>query len=146
MKATEEPIVVEQTYENATTEDVWKAITEVDRMQKWYFEQISAFEADVGFETVFDVSCGERNYPHAWKVTEVFPGERIKYDWRFDGYEGDSNVCFEITDTDGGAHLRLTHTTVEDFQEGIPEFSRESCLGGWTYFIQESLKKYLATS
>ena len=32
---------------------------------------------------------------------------------------------------------------VESFPQDIPEFSRMSCLGGWTYFINQSLKEYL---
>jgi hypothetical protein len=39
--------------------------------------------------------------------------------------------------------LRLTHFVEEDFPDDIPEFSRESGLQGWTYFIKEKLIEFL---
>ena len=39
MKASDEPIVVEQTF-NADIDTVWKSITEVDLMRQWYFDNI----------------------------------------------------------------------------------------------------------
>lgn len=32
---------------------------------------------------------------------------------------------------------------IQWFFDNIPEFSRESCEGGWTYLIQGNLKNYL---
>jgi hypothetical protein len=31
----------------------------------------------------------------------------------------------------------------ETFPDDIPEFRRDSCIGGWEYLIQKSLKEYL---
>ena len=54
MKSTEEPIVVEQTYD-VSIPDAWEAITVPDKMRAWFFPNIPSFEAEVGFETRFDV-------------------------------------------------------------------------------------------
>ena len=142
MRSSDEPIVVEQTF-NATIDTVWKAITQVDLMRQWYFDNIPAFRPEVGFETQFNVRSQGRDFLHMWRVTEVVPGRKIVYGWRFAEYAGDASVAFELIKQDNLTSLRLTCTVRESFPEGIPEFTRESCIGGWEYFIKKSLKEYL---
>ena len=142
MKASEDPIVVEQTFD-AVPEAVWKAITDIDQMRQWYFENIPDFKPEVGFETSFNVKSGERDFLHMWKVTEVVPGRKISYDWKFESYPGDSYVVFELFKEETGTRLRLTDVVRKDFPDDIPEFKRESCIGGWEYFRKGRLKEYL---
>ena len=142
MRTDEPDVVVEQSYRTSPSA-VWRAITELNEMKQWYFDNIPAFEARVGFETEFLIVNEGREFPHLWRITEVVPGQRIAYRWRFDGYEGDGLVTFEISETDGGSHLKLTNAVLEDYPDDIPEFRRESCEAGWKYFIQERLKEYL---
>jgi uncharacterized protein YndB with AHSA1/START domain len=142
MRINEEPIIVEQTFEEEN-DTVWDSITRVDLMRKWYFDNIPSFEPEVGFETQFNVVSGGRNFLHLWKVTEVVPRKKIIYNWKYDGYPGDSLVTFELFIQDHLTKLRLTHKVQESFPEDIPEFSRESCIGGWEFFIKKSLKEYL---
>jgi uncharacterized protein YndB with AHSA1/START domain len=145
MKKTDEPIIVEQTF-NAPVDAVWNAITEIDRMRQWYFENIPAFKPEVGFETQFNVQSQDRNFLHLWKVTEVEPGRMITYNWKYEDYPGDSFVTFELFQQNNLTKLRLSVEILEDFPEDIPEFRRESCIGGWTYFIGKQLKEYLEKS
>ena len=84
-----------------------------------------------------------REYPHHWMVTEVLPLKKISYDWRFGNYPGLGLVSFKLTEHGGSTTLKLTNAVLEDFPGGVPEFERESCLGGWRYFIGQSLKGYL---
>lgn len=142
MRTDEDPIVVEQTY-NAPIKTVWNAITQADQMRQWYFGNIATFEAEVGFETRFDVECVDRVFPHVWKVTEAEAPVRLVYDWSYAGYEGNSFVVFELSEHDGMTTLRLTQTATEDFSDDRAEFSREAGLEGWKWFIQDSLKAYL---
>lgn len=145
MKTSEERIVVEQSF-NLPAAEVWSAITVHERMIKWFFAEIPDFKAEVGFSTRFDVECNGRTYPHLWKITEVTENKLIRYDWRYDGYEGVAEVVFELIEGDGATTVRLTHTMVEDSDNEIPEFTRKAGLDGWTYFIQQALKGYLAPS
>jgi uncharacterized protein YndB with AHSA1/START domain len=142
MRKSDEPVIVEQTFA-APPDIVWNAITEIDQMRQWYFENIPAFEPEVGFETQFNVQSESRNFLHMWRVTEVVPGKRITYTWKFAEYPGDSFVVWELFEQDDGTKLRLTVVIEEDFPEEMPEFKRESCLEGWEYFIGKSLKEYL---
>lgn len=142
MKRTDPPIVVEETFETSL-KNVWKSITEVDQMQKWFFEQIKSFKAEKGFETEFLVEVGDRKFTHLWTIVEVKLNHRIKYQWRYKEYQGDSFVLFELKEEKGKVTLKLMTEVVEDFPNDIPEFKRESCIGGWNYFIKERLKAFL---
>lgn len=137
-----EPIVVEETF-HAPIADVWQAITDKDQMRQWFFEPMTDFQSEVGFETQFDVEVEGQNYPHQWRVTEVVPERRIVYDWRYGGYPGESSVTWELLETSGGTKLKLTHKGQETFPQDNPIFSREAGVAGWTYFIQERLKAFL---
>jgi uncharacterized protein YndB with AHSA1/START domain len=143
MRKDEEPIVVEQIYD-ASIEAVWNALTQIDQMQQWYFENIPSFKPEVGFETQFNVRSQDRDFLHMWKVTEVVPLKMIKYNWKFEGYPGDSFVVFELSKQNNMTKLRLTHEVQESFPDDIPEFKRESGVAGWTFFIKQSLKEFLA--
>jgi len=136
-------IIIEQVFNNSVDE-VWAAITELDQMKQWFFDNIEAFKPEVGFETQFDVHSGERLFRHLWKITEVMPNRKIKYNWKYEGFEGDSNVIFELFEENKQVRLKLSCEIIEDFPSDVPEFKRESCIGGWNYFIKERLLEYLS--
>ena len=142
MKKTEEPIIVTQIFDTSL-KNVWEAITVLDKMKQWFFDNIPSFEPTVGFETRFDIKVEDRIFPHLWKLTEVVPLKSITYDWRYEGYSGSSLVVFELNEEADRTRLTLTNTVVEDFSDKIPEFTRESGIDGWSYFIKNSLKHYL---
>ena len=142
MKRSEEPIIVEAVFENSL-ESVWSAITELEKMREWFFENIPRFKPEVGFEVEFDVDAGERSFLHQWKITKVTAKRLIEFNWKYGGYPGDSYVSFRLEQANGPTKLPLTHTTTEDFPEDIPEFKRESGVAGWQYFIKDRLKEYL---
>ena len=141
MKNTDSPIIIEQTF-NVSIEQLWKAITELKEMKQWFFENIEAFEAKEGFETRFIVENENRIFPHLWKITKVEPYKRIVYNWKYEGYVGNSFVTFELSEQDNYSKLTLTHDVTESFPQEISEFQRESCEEGWKWFIKERLKEY----
>ena len=126
-----------------TTPVLWKAITEVQQMKKWFFPDIPAFTPEVGFKTGFMVDAGERKFLHLWEIIEVKQKKKIVYSWSYDGYKGKAHVTFTLEDITEGSRLTLTHKIIEAFTDDIPEFTIESCKNGWTYFINTSLKNYL---
>lgn len=93
MKNTDKPIVVEQTFDVSITE-LWNAITELKQMKQWFFENIESFEPKVGFETRFVVENEGSVFPHLWKITEVERLKKITYNWKYEGYTGDSFCNF----------------------------------------------------
>jgi uncharacterized protein YndB with AHSA1/START domain len=137
-----EPIIIEQVFDS-TVQKVWEAITDPHQMRQWFFEQMGSFKAEVGFSTEFDVSFDGKHFIHQWNVTEVVPQKRIAYDWRYAGYSGVSTVTWELTSENRQCKLELTVEGLESFPQEIPEFTRASCMQGWTFFIGERLKKFL---
>lgn len=142
MKNTSVPIIVEEIF-MVSIEKVWGAITELDQMKKWFFKQIESFKAEEGFETQFVVEVEDRKFTHLWKLTEVIPNQKIKYNWRYKEYTGDSFVTFDLSKGPNYVKLRLIAEVVSSFPSDIPEFKRESGIAGWEYFIKKSLKLYL---
>jgi uncharacterized protein YndB with AHSA1/START domain len=142
MKKNEAPVVVEQWFD-CQIGKVWDAITKPEQMRQWFFENLPAFDPVTGFETCFDVRVEDRIFPHVWRLTEVLPGKGFTIDWSYSGYPGRALVRFELSDEGGKTRLKLTNEVTENFPGNIPEFTRESCLQGWTWFIQKSLKNYL---
>ena len=142
MNKDDKPIIVEQTF-SVPVEVVWKSITEHDQMIKWFFENIPSFKAEVGFKTQFIVENEGRVFPHLWEITEVIPNNKITYSWKYEDYPGLAYVTFELFEQNDLTLLKLTNTVVESFPDNIPEFRRESCIGGWEFFIKSRLTEYL---
>ena len=139
MKA--EPFVIERVY-NAPIEKVWKAITDKDDMKKWYFD-LTEFQPQVGFEFSFEGGTEDRTYLHLCKVTEVVPGKKLTYSWRYDGFEGISFVTFELYPEGDKTRLKLIHEGLETFPQNNPDFAKKNFATGWTEIIGESLKKFV---
>lgn len=136
------PIVVEKIY-NASNERVWKAITDKDEMKKWYFD-LSEFKPEPGFEFQFYGQGREgQKYLHLCKVTDVVIRKKISYTWRYEDYEGNSVVTFELFEEGDKTRLRLTHTGIESFKANGPDFATENFAQGWTELIGTLLKNYV---
>jgi uncharacterized protein YndB with AHSA1/START domain len=111
-------------------------------MKKWYF-QVSDFKPVVGFEFQFSGGTPTETYVHLCKVTQVVEGRKIAYTWRYEGYEGMSEVSFELFPEGADkTKLVLTHEGVESFPKQ-PNFARESFMGGWTSITGKALKEFV---
>ena len=128
---------------NACVDAVWDAITNPDEMKQWYFDNIPAFKAEVGFTTQFMVESGGKSFTHIWEVTKVLPKKEIKYNWSYEEYQGLGFVSFKLASQGERTFLSLTNGGLETFPQDIPEFTRESCVAGWEFFIKKNLPKYL---
>jgi uncharacterized protein YndB with AHSA1/START domain len=139
-----ETVVVERTF-SASVGRVWKALTDVEEMRRWYFD-VKEFKPEVGFEFEFSVEHEGVKYHHLCKITEVIPQKKLAYTWRYEGYEGDSLVTFELfADGDDKTRLILTHEGLETFPK-TPSFARKSFMEGWTQIIGSSLKKFVESN
>lgn len=68
--------------------------------------------------------------------------KKLVYSWRYDGYEGNSLVIFELFSEGKNTKLVLTHVGLESFPAGS-DFAKESFWEGWTHLLQVSLKEFL---
>jgi len=137
------PFVIERTY-NAPVERVWKAITDKAEMKQWYFD-IAEFKPEVGFEFQFggQGKDGEK-YIHLCKVTEVVKEKKLTHSWRYEGFEGNSFVTWELFPEGGKTKVRLTHAGLETFPATANNaFAKENFAAGWTHITGISLKEFV---
>jgi uncharacterized protein YndB with AHSA1/START domain len=133
-------VVVERTF-SAPPERIWKALTDVEEMRRWYFD-LKEFKPEVGFEFEFIVEHEGMTYHHLCKITEVIPQKKLAYTWRYKGHEGDSLVTFELFADGDKTRLKLTHEGLETFPK-TPSFARKNFMEGWTQIIGSSLKEFV---
>jgi len=137
-----EPFIIEMKY-NAPIEIVWKAISNSEEMKQWYFD-IPGFRPEPGLEFYFVAGPEEKkHYHHLCKVTEVVPFKKLAYTWRYDGFEGNSLVSFELEDEGQSTKLKFMHEGLETFPHDEPDFAQESFAQRWTNLIGTALKEYV---
>lgn len=135
------PFVIEKMLK-ASVEKVWTAITDPAQMKNWYFD-LPDFKAKVGHEFSFLGGPPDGiQYLHKCKVTEVIPKKKLAYTWRYEDYEGESLVSFELFTTPEGTKLVLTHSGLHTFPADNTDFAKKNFAEGWTE-ITKALKSYL---
>ncbi len=86
-------------------------------------------------ETQVDTEHHVEIYEHLWKVTEVTPGRKIAYSWKYNRYQGNSVVTWDLFAEGERTRLCLTHTGLDSFEATTyPDFARSNFFGGWTFF------------
>ncbi len=74
-----------------------------------YFD-LAEFKAEVGFEFRFTGGPSpEKQCLHICKIMEVMYEKKLTHSWRYDGYEGNSFVTFELLAQGNQTLLKLTH-------------------------------------
>lgn len=135
------PIIVE-TVINAPVAKVWDAMTHKRQMKHWYFD-IPDFVAEYGAEFEWYAGPEGKQYLHKGKITEMLQEQKIGYDWKYEGVEGDSHVTFELRyEGEHTTKVRVIHTGTETFPTYDANFSRESFEGGWQQILT-GLKGYV---
>jgi uncharacterized protein YndB with AHSA1/START domain len=133
-------VLVERTF-SAAPERIWKALTDVEEIRRWYFD-LKEFKPEVGFEFEFVVEHEGTTYHHLCRVTEVIPQQKIAYTWRYKAEPGDSLVTFELFDEGKKTRVKLTHTGIETFPK-TPAYARKNFEAGWTAIIGSELKQFV---
>ena len=136
-----QPLITERTF-NAPADEVWKAITDAKKMKEWYFD-IPSFRPEKGFEFQFVGGDDSTKYVHLCKITDVVPGKKLCHTWRYEGFPGESKVCFELFEGENKCRLKLTHQGLETFPADNPAFAKENFVEGWNQIIGKSLKEYV---
>jgi uncharacterized protein YndB with AHSA1/START domain len=136
-----DPIVMERTF-NATSQDVWDAITDRDKMKEWYFD-IKEFKPEVGFEFQFYAGDDKKQYLHLCQVKEVIPGKKLSYTWRYDYDPCVTLVTFELFPKGTKTLLKLTHEGTENFSKDHPELDSKNFMSGWNEIINNGLRAFL---
>lgn len=136
-----EPFIIERVL-NASVATVWQAITGNEQMKQWYFD-LPGFTTQPGYTFTFKGGPPDKIYVHLCRVTEVIPNKKLCYTWRYEGYEGDSLVSFELFEEGAQTRLRLTHSGLETFPAANPDLAKHNFVAGWTDIIGRSLPEFL---
>jgi uncharacterized protein YndB with AHSA1/START domain len=136
------PLIIERIF-NAPASKIWRAMTDTEEMKKWYFD-LPEFKAEVGFSFQF-LAGKDVNHPylHLCEVTEVVPGKKLTYSWRYEGYPGNSLVTFELFEMGDQTIVKITHRGIETIAPGNPDFGTKNFTAGWTAFLDTGLTAYL---
>ncbi len=139
---TKEAIMVEMVC-FAPPENVWEAISKKENFSKWNME-MGDFKPEVGHEFKFILGPDDRKYTHLCKVLEVIPNEKLSYTWKYEGYDGDSTVTFQLFSVSEGKNtrVRITHEGIDTFPQENPDFAKGNFKEGWTYTLAK-LKEYV---
>lgn len=136
------PLIIERTF-NVAAEKIWTALTNKEKMRQWYFD-LSAFKPEPGFNFQFYGTGKEgEKYLHLCTVEEAIVNKKLSYTWRYDGYEGNSLLSFELFPEGDTTKLVLTHSGLETFPTTTNAFAKENFMEGWTFLIHTSLKEFL---
>lgn len=137
-----QPLIVERSY-NAPIEKVWKAISDKDQMQQWYFK-FEDFKAEKGFKFQFTGGDKHVQYLHECEVLECDPPNKLSYSWTYVDYQGHSVLTWELTaEGENKTHLKLSHSGLESFPQNNPNFRVESFSTGWNYFVNKALPAFV---
>ena len=134
------PLVQEYNYE-APIAKVWEALTDRDKMKRWYFPQLQKFQPVLGYEFQFNDDSHE--YHKEWFVTKIVAGSTFAHSWAYKGHAGSSEVVFDLFEKGNTTMLRVTQTGLESFPNH-PHFKRERFERGWDNLLGENLKRLLA--
>ena len=126
-----------------TASSLWACITQLDRMQIWFFPQLNAFEPIKGFETEFSFVHNEKTFTHQWSVLEVEQNSKLLLGWKYKEYDGEATACFEIKTQKKGVELILTATIIKEFPP-LEEFNQENMVAGWTGLLKTQLEEYVS--
>lgn len=135
------PVTFDRTY-SVPVEKVWDALVNPEKMKQWYFD-IPGFQPVVGFQFAFFGGREEKPYKHLCEITEVIPGRKLTYSWRYEGYAGNSFVTFELFPEGDHTRLLLTHRELETFPKDEPDLAPGNFAEGWTYILGTSLPGFL---
>ena len=133
---------IERTY-NASQKRVWRALTSNNEIKQWYFD-LPDFQPSKGFEFQFLGGKDQNHmYKHLCKITEVIPFEKLAYSWQYEGYDGYSEVSFELFSEGSKTRVKLTHTGINTFPEDNDDLSSKNFAEGWTFTLDNSLKGFV---
>ena len=135
-------LVIKHTF-RTSPEQIWKALTDKDSMEVWYFN-LSEFKAQTGFEfSFYGQGAKGEPYLHLCKVQDVIENKKLSYSWCYKDIYGKSVVSFDLQQDNEFTTVILTHESLETFPKDNPDFAVESFKQGWTYILGTSLKNYI---
>ncbi|UFH57076.1 SRPBCC domain-containing protein [Spirosoma sp. KNUC1025] len=134
--------LIKEFYYDAPIEKVWRALTDKDKIKKWYFPQLQQFDPVFGFTFQFDDGA---EYQKEWIVTNVLEGKTLAHSWAYKGYPRSSEVIFDLFSEGYKTRLKVMQTDLDSFPTH-PHFTRDRFDRGWDNLLGHNLKHLLEVS
>jgi len=109
--------VVREVTFDAPAEEVWEALTDSERLEEWFANDVD-FDLERG--GVFRWDDGETR--HA-VVEQVEPGRRLAIRWWDPEAPEESEVTFTLDETEDGTRLVVTETASCDWAWGLQAYA-----------------------
>lgn len=118
---------------DADPETLWKALTDQQIMQKWFFagEGWSATvenNPEVGGSYKIDMHSPKDTYSHEGVYKEIIPYEKIVFSWNSQAVT-DTVVTITLTEVAGGTEVKLVHEFMPN------EEMKKNHEQGWTRIL-----------
>jgi len=119
----------------AAPEDVFRAWTDPDRMQRWFGTTKQIVNPKVDGLFYLAMEHQGRTWPHYGRYLRLEKPKVIEFTWMSEGTEGrETVVTIELVARDGGTQLTLNHAGVPDTELGRGHQQ------GWTAIVAELAK------
>jgi uncharacterized protein YndB with AHSA1/START domain len=128
----------------APIEKVWNAITQPEEMKTWYFH-VKDFALLEGNVFTFYEQPEGGTFLHRCEILKVNAPNVFEHTWEHPTHsKGKSVLRWELTPIDEQTtQLDLTHSGLENFADGGPDFAPENYEFGWQGIIKIALRNYL---
>ena len=119
----------------AAPEDVFRAWTDPERMQRWFGTKKQIVNPKVDGLFYLAMEHQGRIWPHYGRYLRLEKPRVIEFTWMSEGTEGrETVVTIELVARDGGTQLTLNHAGVPDTELGRGHQQ------GWTSIVAEFAK------
>ena len=119
----------------AAPEDVFRAWTDAERMQRWFGTKKQIVNPKVDGLFYLAMEHQGRIWPHYGRYLRLEKPRVIEFTWMSEGTEGrETVVTIELVARDGGTQLTLNHAGVPDTELGRGHQQ------GWTAIVAELAK------
>ena len=119
----------------AAPEDVFRAWTDAERMQRWFGTKKQIVNPKVDGLFYLAMEHQGRIWPHYGRYLRLEKPRVIEFTWMSEGTEGrETVVTIELVARDGGTQLTLNHEGVPDTELGRGHQQ------GWTAIVAELAK------
>lgn len=136
------PIIIDRTF-GLSPSVVWKALTDRDQLNEWYFS-IPSLELIDEFVFSFYEPGVAHKFLHRCEILDVQPQFIFQHTWTYPSLSsGVSVVTWQILPRGNATQLRLKHEGIENFEELGSDFSWSNFEHGWRSIIDLNLGKFL---
>jgi uncharacterized protein YndB with AHSA1/START domain len=128
---------------DAPPEEIFKALTEADRLEQWLATRVESDATPGGrFKYEFEFDDPAQNNVQEGEYITVDEGSRVELPWVFPFAPKQTTVSYALAPSGEGTRVEFEHAGFEEGESWDGAYERFT--GGWRMFL-EGLKRYVET-